>query len=173
MSKRTSKQSHELKEAVRAIPSLIVEEIRKNSISSSLEDTTAQVTTLPQPRHRSPVYTSPIRSRRWMFIGVGVCLLTILGFWSIYITDTIEQNKLTLNPAKAFADSGQNDFSMIINTFANMENELKGNIKSPNELKMMVVQALMPLLATSSTAASTTTSTLTTTSSISTVTTTP
>lgn len=163
MSKRTSKQSHELTEAVREIPSLIVEEIRKNSASGT------HTTTPPQPKHRSPVYTSPIRSRRWMFIGVGVCLLTILGFWSIYITNTIEQNKQTLNPAKAFTDSGQNDFSMIINTFTKMENELKGTIKSPNELKMMVVQALIPLIATSSTA----TSTLTNTSSLSTVTTTP
>lgn len=161
MSKRRTTSS-EISQAVKEIPSLIVEEMRNSDISK-------QVRTPSATKQKTPVYTSPIRSRRWMFIGVGVCLLTILGFWSIYITDTIEQNKLTLNPAKAFTDSGQNDLSMIINTFANMEKELKGNIKSPSELKMMVVQALMPLLATSSTA----TSTLTTTSSTSTTTTTP
>ncbi|HRH23039.1 MAG TPA: hypothetical protein PK295_00190 [Candidatus Magasanikbacteria bacterium] len=156
-------QSHELKEAVRAIPSLIVEEIRKNAISShhnttSITSTKASVKSLPKPT----VYLSPQRSRRWMFIGVGACLLTILGFWFVYITDTIQQNKLTLNPAKAFADSGQNDLSMLIATFTKMENELKGNIKSPAELKLMVAQALMPLLTASSTATTTTATTTTT-----------
>ncbi len=167
MSKSNIHNSHDFAQVAKEIPTLIAEEMKNFGISKQ-----GLGTSLKQQK-TSPVYTSPIRSKRWMFIGVGVCLLTILGFWSIYITDTIAQNKLTLNPTKAFADSGQNDLSMIINTFANMETELKGNIKSPNELKMMVVQALMPLLATSSTAADTTTSTLTTTSSISTVTTTP
>ena len=155
-------QSHELKEAVRAIPSLIVEEIRKNAISASQNPTSnvstaASIKTSPKPA----VYVSPLRSRRWMFIGVGACLLTILGFWFVYITDTIEQNKLTLNPAKAFADSGQNDLSMLIATFTKMEDELKGNIKSPSELKLMVAQALMPLLIASSTANTTSTATTT------------
>ncbi len=167
MSKSNIHNSHDFAQVAKEIPTLIAEEMKNSAISKQGFGSSAK------QQKASPVYTSPIRSKRWMFIGVGVCLLTILGFWSIYITDTIEQNKLTLNPAKAFTDSGQNDFSMIINTFANMENELKGNIKSPSELKMMVVQALMPLLATSSTIASTTTSTANTTSSIRTVTTTP
>ncbi len=167
MSKSNIHNSHDFAQVAKEIPTLIAEEMKNSGISKQGFGSSAK------QKNTSPIYTSPIRSRRWMFIGVGICLLTILGFWSIYITDTIEQNKLTLNPAKAFTDSGQNDFSMIINTFANMEAELKGNIKSPSELKMMVVQALMPLLATSSTIASTTTSTANTTSSISTVTTTP
>ncbi len=163
MSKSNIHNSHDFAQVAKEIPTLIAKEMKNSGISKQ------EFGSSTKQKKVSPVYTSPIRSKRWMFIGVGICLLTILGFWSIYITDTIEKNKLTLNPAKAFADSGQNDLSMIINTFTNMENELRESIKSPSELKMMVVQALMPLLAVSSTA----TSTLITTSSIRTVTTTP
>ncbi len=87
-----------------------------------------------------------------MFIGVTVCLITILGFWFVYITDTIRQNKLNLYPTEAFEDSEKkDDLSMLINTFTQMEDKLKGTIKSPSELKLMVAQALIPLLTASST----------------------
>lgn len=140
--------SQDFKQAVKEIPSLIFEEIRKNNTQS---------TTPPQRNHShsspiSAVYTSPIKSKRLMFIGVTVCLITILGFWFVYITDTIRQNKLNLYPTEAFEDSEKkDDLSMLINTFTQMEDKLKGTIKSPSELKLMVAQALIPLLTASST----------------------
>ncbi len=151
--------SSEISQAVKEIPTLIVEEFKKNSTHPE-EESPRQHDTAEQKS--SPIYKSPLHSKRWMAAGVIGCTLCIFAFWVVYISNTIAQNKETLNPTKSFTDSGQEDLSMLISTFTRMEEKLKGTIKSPGELKAMVVQALLPMITASST---TSTAPITTTTS--------
>ncbi len=144
MSKKNTTSS-EISQAVKEIPTLIVEEIKKKSLQH--EDVVPSTSL----QKSLPIYKSPHHSRRWMLTGVILSCVCILAFWFVYISNVIEQNKATLNPAKSFTDSGQHDISMLISTFTRMEDKLKGTLKTPAELKAMVLHALLPLLATSST----------------------
>lgn len=147
------------------IPGLIIEEYRKNETNNKQVDRETSVNGVTP---HATTYRSPIHSRRWLFLGVIACSILILGFWFMYIAGLIQDNKATLNPTSSFTNSEENKISNLLATFTKMENKLKGDLKSPSELKAMIAQALLPLFA-----ASTTTSTTHTTNEISPTTTNP
>lgn len=157
--------SQALKRAVREIPSLIFEEIRKNELSSSSyeasQPTSHKTPESTQKHTTSSIYRSPTHSKRWMLIGVIVTSIFIFAFWLLYISELIHENRPTLNPTSSLTGPNNKDLPMIISTFSKMEDDLKGKLKSPNELKAMVSDALIPLFAASHPSTSTITTTTT------------
>jgi cytoskeletal protein RodZ len=140
-------QADELKQAVDQIPSLLFKEMaEKNSPS-------------PPHTHQNahPVYHSPAHSKKWLLTGVLICSICILGFWVLYISNLIYENRTTLNPIRAFTDSGLNNFSDLTNTFSALEAELGTDVATPQELKNMVSDALLPLFISTSTTSTTST----------------
>lgn len=156
---KNSRTSSEISQAVKEIPTLIVEEIRRNEISarahSDRHANREAPTLISQKKHARNIYQSPKNSRRWMFIGVVACTASIFGFWLLYISDLIQSSKSTINPTAVFTENGGEDISMLVNTFSKMESDLKNDLKSPAELKAMVANAILPLFLSSSTTSST------------------
>ncbi len=150
---RKNTTSSEISQAVKEIPTLIIEEIRKKELSSlSHRETQVVGQSAKKTQH---VYQSPKNSRRWMFVGVVACTLCIFGFWVVYISDLIQKNKSTINPTSSFTDSGGKDLSMLVATFSKMEDDLKDDLKTPDELKAMVAHAILPFFTSSSAVTST------------------
>lgn len=152
--------SQALKRAVREIPSLIFEEVRKNELSSSSIEISKSASQKPLESAKghatSSIYHSPAHSKRWMLVGVIATSIFIFTFWLLYISELIHENRPTLNPTTSLTNSSNKDLPMIISTFSKMEDDLKGKLKKPSELKAMISDALMPLFAVSHTSASTT-----------------
>ncbi len=158
--KRSSRptESSQFKQAVKEIPTLIVKE-KKRETSITTEETKS-VTPEAEVHSRTSraVYHSPQHSRKWMFIGVIGCSVFILTFWVLYISNLFSVYKNKLNPTQSFVESGQDDFSMVATTFANIEKKFQNAFTDSSEIKTKVTDALRPLMATgtaSSTAQST------------------
>lgn len=144
-----SKHSHNFKDAIAQIPSLIAKEMQRSNGQHPSANQLKRAG--PQPSQVHPVYTSPRHSIRWLFIGVITCSALILCFWLIYVSDLIRTHRSTINPMNAFNTSEDNNLSNLISTFSTLEHGLKENLTSPSELKAMVAEALTPLLTASST----------------------
>ena len=159
MSRRHPSQSHDFTQVVKEIPTLIVEEIRRNKLSEQHE--TKQVyeekpVAVIQNKPPAPhIFRSPKHSKQWMIMGVIICSASIFGFWFVYISDLFYQNKSTLNPTTSFTKGGSADVSMMITTFSKMEQDIKSKLKSPAGLKAMIGSAILPFITASSTPTST------------------
>lgn len=156
MAHRRTAHSEEFRDAAQQIPTLIVEELKRSSASNPPPETSVKKTNTA-----AQVYQSPMHSRKWMFIGVVTCSITILGFWMLYISNLIQENKATMNPTKTFTNSEDTKLANLISTFSALEKGLKETLTSPNELKAMVADALIPLLTTSSTTSTSSTTPIT------------
>ncbi|GEM_PF-3164589 len=144
-----SKKSHNLKDAIAQIPSLIAEEMQRSSEQSVSASRLKRAS--PSSSRVHPVYTSSNHTKRWLLLGVTICSTLILGFWLIYVSDLIRTHRSTINPMNAFKTSEDNNLSNLISTFSTLENGLRENLTTPTELKAMVAEVLTPLLTASST----------------------
>lgn len=135
-----------LKRAVQDIPSLIMQE--------QAQQTAQKVTKLPvhkvSPTHKhrhGQIYHSPIASRRYMMIGIIGCIVIIGGFWLVYMSNLVRSHGFSLTSASALTMAPRDEFEAVIASFSVMEDQIRQNIKSKQDIEIMVSDALEPLLA--------------------------